>query len=351
MNHFWNLREELYQAFHRWPVMLASILAGALLGWGFSFLWPAHYRATSELYLALNPYRKFEDTIFEALANPKYSNLDNYQYWQMGQLQGAIYMDSFLQPTLDNLRQQDPYWKDIDISQLRGMLADEWRTTGAWSLNANNPNPKHAQQAASAWAEVSLNMIAQAVQAARRTFMVDQQMQSASDERLRASNRQKDLTSTIEALKEWQLDQAAKDPNQPLETKARWKLLATVTNVAEFTPAWTQALDSAPSMKAPLSAYGDWIAQLIPLMDQEISTMQDHMAEMDKERISLAQQFDQEQRLSLSFSPNIEVLKRLDRDTRVIRPTLTLILVGSIIGLLAWLLIQLVRISNLRSQQ
>jgi hypothetical protein len=351
MNHFWNLREELYQSFHRWPVMLFSILAGALLGLGLSFLWPAHYRATSELYLALNPYRKFEDTIFEALANPKYSNLDNYQYWQMGQLQGAIYLDSFLQPTLEKLREKDPFWNNIDIHQLRGMLSDEWRTTGAWSLIANHPDAKYAGEAAKTWAEISLNMIAQSVDAARRTFMVDQKMQSASDERLRASNRAGDLTTAIDALMKWQAEVKAKDPQKPIESSERWKLLAIITGQAEFTPGWTRALDSQPSADAPLSAYQDWVGKIMALMEQEISTMNNRVAEMDVERISLAQQFATEQRASLSFSPNIEVLKRVDRDTKMIRPTPSLILIGSIIGLLTWLIAELVRVNKFRSRQ
>jgi hypothetical protein len=48
-----------------------------------SYAWPSHSRATSQIYLALNPYRRYSDAMFEALANPRYSNLDNYQYWQM----------------------------------------------------------------------------------------------------------------------------------------------------------------------------------------------------------------------------------------------------------------------------
>lgn len=351
MSHFWNFREELYQALHRWPVMLTAILAGGMLGWGLSFLWPAHYRATSELYLALNPYRKFEDTIFEALANPKYSNLDNYQYWQMGQLEGAIYLDSFLEATLEKLRQQDPYWDGIAVSELRGMLSDEWRTTGAWSLIANHPDPKHAEQAARAWSEVSINKIAQAVDAARSTFLVDQKLQSASDERLRASNREKELTVTLADLKRWQEEAETKAPEKPLELQERWKLLAIVTKAAEFNPAWTQALEDQPSADSKINEYQDWIDRVNTLIELEIVRMQERVVEMDNERFSLAQQFAIQQPSSLSFSPNIEVLKRLDRETKVIRPTSTLIQVGSIIGLLVFLFFQLVRINQARSRQ
>jgi len=351
MNRYWNLREELYQTLHRWPVMLLSILVGALFGLGLSWLWPAHYRATSELYIALNPYRKFEDTIFEALANPKYSNLDNYQYWQMSQLQGAIYLDSFLQPTLDKLRQQDPYWNNVDIASLRNMLSDEWRTTGVWSMIANHSNAKLAEQAAQAWSKISMTKIAECVEAARRTFMVDQKMQSASDERLQASIRQKELMAAGEALQKWLDERKDVDPDKPIAANARWELLALVSGLAKFTPGWMQILDNQPPEDAALWVYQEWIAQLKPYIEQEIAAMGERVVQMDSERITLAQKFAIEQRASLSFSPNIEVQKRLDRATKVIRPTSTMIMVGAMIGFLAWLIAQLVRISNLRRHE
>ena len=144
----WTLREALNNTFHNWPYILACIIIGALLGWGLSYVWPSYYRASSNIYIGLNPYRKFSDTNFEALANPKYSNLDNYHYWQMSQLNSAILMDSYLEATLDKLRQADPYWQTVDVAQLRGMLEIEWRSSGTWSLIANHPNSHFAQQAA-----------------------------------------------------------------------------------------------------------------------------------------------------------------------------------------------------------
>ncbi len=159
MNRTWNLREELYNVLHRWQILLAAALLGCFVGWGLSWIWPAHYRASSQIYIALNPYRKFSDSVFEALANPKYSNLDNYHYWQMSQLESAITMDGFLEPVLDRLREIDPYWENVDIDALRSILKSEWRTSGTWSLIANHPDSAHASQAARVWSDVVVEQV------------------------------------------------------------------------------------------------------------------------------------------------------------------------------------------------
>jgi hypothetical protein len=116
--------------------------------WLISRLLPANYRAASNLYIALNPYRTYEDANFLANVNPEYTNLDDYKNWQMAQLDSAVYLDDFMQVTLDRLKEQDQRWQDVDISQLRKMLRAEWRTAGNWSLVADTRDAELADQAA-----------------------------------------------------------------------------------------------------------------------------------------------------------------------------------------------------------
>jgi hypothetical protein len=346
MNRNWNLRDELYDIFHRWPLLLGSLLIGCLLGWGLSFIWPSHYRATSQIYLALNPYRRFSDTLFEALANPKYSNLDNYQYWQMSQLEAAIYTDTFLQPTLDKLRLIDPYWDTVDLEELGSMLSSEWRTTGNWSLIADHPNPEYAGQAASVWSDVAVTGISQAVDAARRTFMIDQQLQAGEDESLQARLRRKDLDAAIANLQAWQNDAPNRDPNLVLDPVERWRIIALVSSPAQFSPAWTQVLEKTPSLEAPVSAYQAWIAEVIPLLRSDSADLKGRIEFLDQQQIDLAQRYAVESQASLSFSPNIEVKRKEDQGIRIIRPTSIFVLTGGLIGLLIALLIQLFMIST-----
>jgi hypothetical protein len=347
----WTLREALDTTFHNWPFILACIITGALIGWGLSFVWPSYYRASSNIYIGLNPYRKFSDTNFEALANPKYSNLDNYHYWQMSQLNSAIFMDSSLEATLDRLRQVDPYWQTVDPDQLRGMLETEWRSSGTWSLIANHRNSHFAQQAAKAWSEAVVELVVQAVTAARDTFRIDQKLQSNEDAILQATLRQRELYSVQNDLQEWQRKAQDNPTESAVDPAQRWQLLATVTRLADYSPAWMNVLNTQPGAEAKTQAYLDWIDQTLPLLETEAESMHQRIVFLNQQQIELATQYSQASQKSLSFSPNIEIQRKEDLTPLKIRPSSTLILVGAITGLLMGLLSQLVIITIGRSHE
>ena len=346
----WTLREALYTIFHNWPLLLACIIGGALLGWGLSYIWPSYYRAASNIYIGLNPYRKFSDTNFEALANPKYSNLDNYHYWQMSQLNSAIFLDSYLSATLDRLRQVDPYWQTVDTAQLRRMLEIEWRSSGTWSLIANHPNSHFAQQAARAWSDVVIEQVPQAVSAARDTFRIDQKLQSNEDAILQATLRQRDLSAAQKDLQEWRKIAQDMPPGSAVEPVQRWRLLATVTRLADYSPVWMNVLHNQPVADAKTQAYLDWIDQTLPLLESEAETMYQRIVFLNQQQIDLATQYSQASQKSLSFSPNIEIQRKEDLAPLKMRPSSTLILVGGVTGLLIGLLSQLVIITNSRNR-
>ena len=347
----WTLREAIYTIFHNWPALLAFILIGCLLGWGLSYIWPSYYRASSQIYIGLNPYRKFSDTYFEALANPKYSNLDNYHYWQMSQLNAAILMDNYLEATLDRLHKADPYWQTVTVAGLRAMLETEWRSSGKWSLIANHPKALFAQQAAGAWSDVVVEQVSQAVEAARDTFRVDQQLQSNEDAILQATLRQRELSAVQKDLQEWRKFVQDSPPAGAVEPAQRWQLLATITRLADFSPVWLNVLSTQPEADAETQAYLDWIDQTLPLLETEAETMHQRILFLNQEQIELAAQYSKASRQSLSFSPNIEIQRKEDLAALKMRPSATLILVGGVVGLLIWLLTQLFIITRARSNE
>jgi hypothetical protein len=351
LNKHWTLREALYITFHNWPLLFACIIIGALLGFGLSYIWPSYYRASSNIYIGLNPYRKFSDTNFEALANPKYSNLDNYHYWQMSQLNSAIFMDSYLAATLDRLRQADPYWQTVDVAHLRGMLETEWRSSGTWSMIANHPNRLFAQQAARAWSDVVVEQVPQAVSAARDTFRIDQELQANENAILQATLRQRELLAAQKDLHEWQKFAQDKPPESAVESATRWQLLATVTRLADYSPVWMDVLRNQPEADAKAQAYLDWIDQTLPLLETEAETLHQRILFLNQQQIELATQYSQASQKSLSFSPNIEIQRREDLNPLKMQPSSTLILVGGVTGLLMGLLSQLVIITRGRNHQ
>ena len=182
MSKHWSLPEELYRALHQWPLILAFCLVGALLGWAVARVWPSSYRATANLYVALNPYRAYEDSNFVANANPKYSNLDDYKNWQMAQLQSVIFQDEMIEETLEKLESKGEFWLKADSDKLRDMLSTQWRSPGTWGLVAEGNDRKNTKQAANVWSQVVLTHVNAAVSAAREAILVDEELQALTAE-------------------------------------------------------------------------------------------------------------------------------------------------------------------------
>lgn len=346
MHKFWSLREEIYRSLHRWPTILIFLVVGCLAGLGSSYVWPTFYKSTVQVYVGLNPYRTFSDANFLALKKPRYSNIDDYKNWQMLQLESVILLDAFMQDTLGQLRQADPSWEDIDVETLRMMLRSDWRSAGTWSLSAQHRDPEVAQQAIETWRRVVLERVEKAILASQQTFQVDQELQSIADQKTAVSVRQQALTLGKEALQQWSQASNENPASQPLALDDRWEILALVTPLADFTPAWAAILDEQPSADAPAEAYRLWIARIIPLIDSELAGFEQRLEALEEQKTSLAVQYAQVADESLSLSPNLKMEGFDQPTTRPVRSAGTLTILGAVIGLLAWVFTQLVLITN-----
>jgi len=346
MNKYWLFREEFYRSFHRWPIMVVFIAIGCLTGWVCSLIWPSYYRATSQIYVGLNPYRAYSDTNFLALSKPRYANLDNYLYWQMYQLEEAIFLNDFIQEALDQLQKTDPYWLKLDSSQLLNMLGDEWRTAGLWSLTAEHRDPERATQAVQTWSKVVIKHVKESVQSARNTIMIDHQLQVVAAELEEARLREKDLLFTKNTLLDWISANEDLPETQPLELNERWRILYLATHLAQNTPSWQAILENQPSADSSTGAYLNWIAQIVPQIEAEIPALEQQISNLGEERDSLENEYSPEADKSLGLSPNLEMKEVKDLPTKIIRPTSTLALIGGIVGLLIWVLSQLIIITN-----
>jgi len=346
MNKYWSLREEFFKAMHRWPSMLLFFGVGAILGIVISFIWPSHYRATSQIFIALNPYRTFEDANFLALTKPKYQNIDNYHYWQMSQLEGAIYLDEFMQETLNELRKSDAYWESVTTEQLSGMLNAEWRSAGKWELIAENSDPQHAAEAAKTWGKVIIKRIQEAVLSAQDTFMIDQDLQAVADEKLDTNLRIQQLTDTKLSLLGWQATAQELPKDQPLDPVQRWQALAIAAQPAQFTPLWAAAMDEQPASDASLEAYLTWSEELQAVIDEELAALEKRLDSLEQKRSDLQEEYSIVFDQSLGMSPNIEIEDVKSLPAKIVRQSSTFALIGGAISLLIWVLTQLVIITN-----
>jgi len=344
----WDLRDELYRVFHRWPLLVAGFAIGALLGWLAAYIWPAYTRSTQTVYVGLNPYRAYSDAQFLALARPKYSNLDNYHYWQMSQLETVIFSPDFLDKTLASLCQQDPAWQQVDADGLRNMLDAEWRTAGDWDLVAVDRRSERAQQAVQAWSAVVVEQVDLAVKASQDAFMLDERLQEAGASLQREQRRIEAMTVAGQVFM-IQLHQLGLLPqDDPIAPDRRYVLSGLVTEVAGDDAGWAELLATQPREGATVMEVRGWLSVVVSRFNIDASPTQlpARMATLEKQYADLRSQYQQAQAASLSLSPNLTIKDVSPVHSETVRPASTLALIGGLLGLLGWLLLELVRITR-----
>ncbi len=343
---FWSLPEEIYRSLHQWPLILAFIGIGALLGWGLTFILPVEYKAVQQVYVGLNPYRAFSDANFLAVARPAYSNIDDYKNWQMSQLETVIFLDDFVQAALDSLKQEDPFWQHISPEQLAEMLDADWRTAGVWSLTASHHDPLRAEQAARAWKEAAVSKVDQAIYAARQTFMVDQELQANANASLQAQLRIDLLEETRSALVAWTKSAENYPADQPLPPDQRDAVLALGLYAAQFSPAWDAILENQPAQDAIPGEYIAWSQEIISLVQFELPLLEKRIAQLQIDHPEIEARYAMQSKLSLGISPNLAFEDFEEVPARPMRSTGLWILLGGLAGLLTWGLTRLVMINQ-----
>jgi len=344
----WNPRDEILTAAHRWYWIVASFLIGALLGWLVSFIWPASYRATLDLYVGLNAYRTTRDLYIVQVAQEEFRNLDDYKNWQMGQLNSLALSDEYLTETLTRLQSQDLAWQNVDLPTFRMMLSIGWRNAGDWHFSTKMDNPESASQAVSVWTQVVTEKVAEAVTAARQMVSIDSDLNAVSQALVVAETRQRILLETQSILADWNVKLASAPSNQSLAPLDHWNLLSTVASAASWTMAWEAILDATPEQGALPDDYLDWLLQVNAQIDNELALLPNEIAALQVQLTELTMAYDLAAEHSRALSANLEVKQIKDEAPQVIqlRPVGSLLLVGGILGVLILILGWFVQITH-----
>jgi len=342
----WSLSDELYQTFHQWPKISLFFLIGCLIGWVVSLILPVNYRASATIYVALNPYRTYEDSNFLANVKPEYSNLDDYKNWQMGQLNTAIFLDEIIQETLNRLKEQDQAWMSVDVNQLRDQLLAEWRSAGKWSLVAENRDAELALQAAETWGEIVYERVGSAVDAARDLITTDYKIEAVVHRYNEAQSRLQQFELARDQFKSWIATAQDLPAEEQMELAERSQVLGLVTDLAQLEPSWMDVLENQPEAASSRSDFIEWTGEVLSKIEGEIPDLEASVEHLEDEHTDLEQQYTEQFALSLGLSPNLEVERIEIVPAERVQPTGIMTLAGGICGLLLWLFKELVRITN-----
>lgn len=344
----WVLREELLAAFHRWPTIVLFALVGAVLGLVFAYLWPASYRANVELSVELNPYRVLDDQYVPEFAGAEFRNIDDYKHWQMLQLSILVLSDPYMLETVTRLREKDAVWEGVSPQELRGMLSANWRNAGRWRLSANSSTTQQAVDVVETWSEVVVDLTQESISSSRDLFRLELVMRSLNDELVELQLQQTALETAQIDIAELLNEFVLKPENEIITEAVRMQLFAKATAVKGLFPGGEELIDSLPQAGAAIGAYTVWFEELNQVIDRELDSVQLLTAEIQDElsqaRLDWEENLDKASGLSATL--NLENLQKNSTQVEEIRSYSLAALIGALLGLLAWIMVFLIRITR-----
>lgn len=339
MTNDWSLRDEILSATQHWPWLMLFCALGSLLGWTVSFIWPTPHRATTELYVGLNVYRSAEDANASEYAGIELVNANDYKNWQMASLNSMTTMDEVVQETLQRLQQTDPYWQKVKSAQLAQSLHVYWRNAGKWRLVAENNDPKHAARAVTVWQDVVLEHVHAAVNESQRAMVLEFQLKSIAETQSQIITGTETLKQTRTVLANWNNNLSEVDPGKPLENTERWQLWHSIAR-NNLDASWTPLLAAFPSPQAATRDYAGWVEKVTPALDDTIQSMENQIKDLSAQATEVKRQFAEASQKSrgLSATLDVEKISGARAEQTIVRPTGMLVFVGSLFGLVAWLI-------------
>ncbi|MBC8507442.1 MAG: hypothetical protein ISR58_01465 [Anaerolineales bacterium] len=350
MNNDWNLRDVVFTLTHRWYIIALCFLVGAVLGWGVSRLMPPLYRAELDLYVGINAYRGPRDRYIVQIVQDELRKLDDYKNWQMEQINGLSLTDEFLSDTLTRLQSTDKSWNDVTVEDIFYQLRGSWRNAGRWHLAADAAQPELAIQAVDTWAEVIDERMNIGINSAREMVALDASLVATADELTYQLVRYQTLMQIKAELEEAKRELEDASLDDPMGSYDHWRLLSQTTQAADWNLGWSELLEDYPIPDESPAEYLAWVERATVMVESDLEILPERIEFLEEQHDTLSSQYAEaaEKSLGLSAAMDLEKSKEVSAQVEDVRPSGTLMLVGGILAVAAWLLIGLVRISQRR---
>jgi hypothetical protein len=254
----------------------------------------------------------------------------------MSQLSVLASSGEYLGETLARLRAQDPAWQAVEVPELSRMLRLYWRNAGRWRVTAQAGEARLAQQAATTWKTVILEMTDQALSNSRQLFVRDLELQQISRELVETSARVQELPEIKAAVLKQR--EALAGSSQPVTLSARWELLALAGRVAQLNLAWQALIDSTPEQGSSPGEFVGWVDLLLAAINQESERLVERQEALAQEQAAASSAWEQTLGAGRGLSPSLSLQSVSDEPPEVsrVRPTSLAGLLGGLLGFLVW---------------
>jgi hypothetical protein len=342
----WSLRNEVLRTTHRWPIVFLFCLGGILMGWTISIFWPSPQRAAKEIYVGLDVNHALNDRNASEHAGVQFNNPDDYKNWQMTNLNVFIKMDWIVSETLSRLQKQDKYWSKVDREELSQTLNVNWRNAGVWRLVTEGDNQLQNTQAITAWHDIVLKNVQEAIEEAQKSLALDAQLSAIATTQAQTVSRLAELTQIRETMEAWLSAISQRPVEQTVSESERTQLQVAFAST-HLMQTWKPIIDAFPAQGTQNHLYIDWLEQVIAALDQEILTLQTQIQTLEKYNQEVFAQYSDASRKSYGLSANLQVREITNDPPELytVRPTGLLMLAGGLLGLLLWTTLWIARIT------
>ena len=337
----WSLREEVLRIINKWYLALLFTILGGVLGLTLSYVLPAPYRATADLYIGIDVTRVNEMEYLIPLAKTEPLNLDDYKNWQLKQVSAILSSDGVLLNALDVLDGPEDlraFKKDLDLY---------WFDTGVWQLEVVKADKKEARKAAQAWLEEGYKKIDGLLEISEVAAGLDAQLFALADEIGSLKTRTSKLASFQNSAEEWSIVFASQDQDLPLDDDLLTELNAWILVYRKNSQLWQVPVGDFPQPEDPVSGYVIWLENANIVAEQDLKESLFQLSVLEEEREKVLPEYHQALDDSLGLSANL-VLQPLSSEVNVnqIRATGEVVLGGGILGLLTWFIFAIIMISK-----
>ena len=336
----WRLQKKLIQFIKSWPILIAVFLGSGLITWGAVHLFPPLQRATADLYIGIDITRVYDVSSAATYTIAEPFNVDDYKNWQLSQVNSIAISERLANLTLEKLQDLDPYWKNISVSEFKGMQDLNWYDVGTWRLQFQAPEIDRALQAVQVWREVLLQDLSRLIQESEDVLEFEGGMRASNTAILNLKTRTTVLELLIEEITAVQAELKKADPQQGMDDSTREEIWLSIAGAAEEDSLWEQILDEIPEKDQPNLEYIFWMDQVLAVVESDYESHLAIMEALVSDHETLTEDYVREIEEAEGLSASL-YFEEEGSQPEIIEfyPDTQMAFLGSIVGLLIYIII------------
>lgn len=335
------IRDEIEKILNQWYVAFLFILVGSAAGLVLAYIVPTPYRATADMYVGIDVTRVNEMDYLIPLAKTEPLNLDDYKNWQLKQVAAILTSDEVLKNSLDEAGITQ------NLSSFKRDLNLFWYDTGTWRFEVKNRDQKLAEKFVESWREQGYQKIEQLLVVSQETANLDARLFALADQIGSQKANGALINTFLSESSDWLSLLLEQSQNEPLSEQMNTDLNNWMLAFRQNDQLWQVPVGFFPQADDPAVDYIVWLNAAQDDATANLLISQSILEALETEREDVLPDYYQSLEDSLGLSANL-VLKPLNSDVQVsqVRSLGNLIVGGTIIGILTWLVMVIFQIST-----